>query len=542
MHLIKVVCAVFFYLFIDASPAQAAVILVDKSCTVTELSGVKRTFAQISSAVPYLNPGDILYIKRGVYNESLVLSKSGTEKKPITIRAYPGDEGKVIISGSDIVANWSKVRGTIWKTKISLDLAINYPEMWEKTDEIQNRSEMVFVDNIPLKQVLSINELGINCFFYEKSNQELFININDAPDTKTINVSVRQRGVFIEGSHLIVSAIIVKHVANSHDYAAFYVSGRYNKIYENQSVWNNMDGFQIVGRYMEISNNIANHNGRTGISYSGSNSILNENTTNFNSWRFGPFIHSGGIKIVGGAPSSNKIIGHVSENNMGKGLWFDYGCKDNLVANGRFANNLLYGIHVEACSRNTLLTNNIISKTRPLPYFDARNKHAGSGVMIYESQGTKVLNSIIADNFSYGITVSGGKRFIKYDNETIVCRDSEIFHNIIVNNDGGAIMFNFWDKSKLEHFQESHHHNYNLLYSEPEIPLITVDDGTSFFSLKHFQKKHKNESKSIVVSPVFFDSSDGNYHININATNKFVDKVDFALFKIIVNPIYSYDF
>lgn len=541
MYLYSVLCTIFLYLFISVAPARSAVIVVDKNYMASELSGVKRTFNQISGAVSYLSPGDILYIKRGVYNESLIFSKSGTEKKPITIRAYPGDEGKVIISGSDIVADWLKVRGSIWKTKISLDLATSYPEMWEKTDEIQNRSEMVFVGNNSLKQVLSINELGMNCFFYDKSKQELFINIIDTPKTKKVNVSVRKRGIFIEGSYLILSGIIVKHVANSHDFAAFYVRGRYNKIFNNQSIYNNMDGFQIVGRYMEISNNVASHNGRTGISYSGSNSLLKENTTNFNSWRFGPFIHSGGIKIVGGAPSNNKIIRHVSENNIGQGLWLDYGCKDNIVSGGKFINNLLYGIHVEACSRNTTLANNIICKTRPLPYFDPRNKHAGSGVMIYESQSTKVVNNVIADNASYGITVSGGERFIKYDNETIVCRDSEIYHNIIVNNSGGAIRFNFWNQSKLNHFKESHRHDFNILFSKSSIPLITADDGVSFFILKAFQEKYRNELNSVVVSPVFIDSHNNDYRLNINATQDLFVKSDCKIFSRIIKPIVKYN-
>jgi hypothetical protein len=62
-------------------------------------------FTTISKAVQQLDPGDNLFIREGVYRESVVLNRSGTAEKPITIQAYGLDA--VEISGVDEVkASW----------------------------------------------------------------------------------------------------------------------------------------------------------------------------------------------------------------------------------------------------------------------------------------------------------------------------------------------------------------------------------------------------------------------------------------------------
>lgn len=50
----------------------------------------------IGKATSLLRPGDTVFIKAGIYRETVILSKSGTNTKSIKIMAYPGDEGKAI--------------------------------------------------------------------------------------------------------------------------------------------------------------------------------------------------------------------------------------------------------------------------------------------------------------------------------------------------------------------------------------------------------------------------------------------------------------
>jgi parallel beta-helix repeat protein len=68
-------------------------------------------FKTISRATPRLQAGDTLLIRAGIYRETVTLSRSGTATDPITIRAYPGHEGKAIINAAEPVTNWHKCTG-----------------------------------------------------------------------------------------------------------------------------------------------------------------------------------------------------------------------------------------------------------------------------------------------------------------------------------------------------------------------------------------------------------------------------------------------
>lgn len=51
----------------------------------------------LGHAVRQLRPGDTLYVRGGTYFEHVALTRSGTDKAPITIRAYPGE--RVVLDG-----------------------------------------------------------------------------------------------------------------------------------------------------------------------------------------------------------------------------------------------------------------------------------------------------------------------------------------------------------------------------------------------------------------------------------------------------------
>ena len=70
-----------------------------------------RPFKTIGRGVQSLQPGDTLLIKAGTYRETVILTRSGTQAYPIRIRAYPGDEGKVIINAAEPVTIWRKCTG-----------------------------------------------------------------------------------------------------------------------------------------------------------------------------------------------------------------------------------------------------------------------------------------------------------------------------------------------------------------------------------------------------------------------------------------------
>lgn len=72
----------------------------------------------IQSAADIARPGDVITVHEGVYRERINPPCGGeSDIKRITYQAARGEE--VVIKGSEVVTNWSRVRGNVWKTAIA---------------------------------------------------------------------------------------------------------------------------------------------------------------------------------------------------------------------------------------------------------------------------------------------------------------------------------------------------------------------------------------------------------------------------------------
>jgi parallel beta-helix repeat protein len=65
-------------------------------------------FRTIQAGYGMLQPGDCLYVRQGVYRETVTLDKAASEHNPIVIQAFPGHEGKAIVSGAQEIRDWQK--------------------------------------------------------------------------------------------------------------------------------------------------------------------------------------------------------------------------------------------------------------------------------------------------------------------------------------------------------------------------------------------------------------------------------------------------
>src|SRR6202012_1580100 len=106
-----------------------------------------------------LQPGDQVQIKAGTYRESTNFKASGTAEQPIAIAAFPGDEGKVIITGSDLITDWKRTTEVVWTTPWANNFDSHYPDSWitkfgfADYGPYAKRCEMVFLNGNPLTQV-----------------------------------------------------------------------------------------------------------------------------------------------------------------------------------------------------------------------------------------------------------------------------------------------------------------------------------------------------------------------------------------------------
>ena len=74
-------------------------------------------FLTIQAAADLAQPGDIITVHKGIYRERITPPRGGeSETKRIIYRAAEGE--KVNIKGSEIIKNWEKFVGTVWKVVI----------------------------------------------------------------------------------------------------------------------------------------------------------------------------------------------------------------------------------------------------------------------------------------------------------------------------------------------------------------------------------------------------------------------------------------
>ena len=171
-------------------------------------------FKTLGRAVQPLSPGDTLTIKEGIYREPLLLSTDGTASSPIVVRAYPGDEGEVVIRGSDVVKGWTNDGGNVWSVPWHPLPLIDYPAGCPDYGEYSRRREMVFVDGNPLEQVLSEAELGSGYFWMDDAAGRIRIHYPGDPNSLQVEISVRTQGVRPEGEAIIVlRGLRVEHVS-----------------------------------------------------------------------------------------------------------------------------------------------------------------------------------------------------------------------------------------------------------------------------------------------------------------------------------------
>ncbi len=123
---LAVLALLLLWLSLASSPCSAATYFVDANhpnARDTNPGTEALPFKTISKATSLVNAGDTVFIKAGLYRETVTLSRSGTSTtatgrtgtvtitSPITIAAYPGHEGKVIISAAEPVIYWRKCTG-----------------------------------------------------------------------------------------------------------------------------------------------------------------------------------------------------------------------------------------------------------------------------------------------------------------------------------------------------------------------------------------------------------------------------------------------
>lgn len=97
-------------------------------------------FSHLQRAATLAQPGDTVYVRGGLYRETVMPARSGTAQAPVVYRPY--QQESVTISGADVVRNWTRSENGAYQAALPADFFRS----------AMNQSDQVFVDGrmVPL--------------------------------------------------------------------------------------------------------------------------------------------------------------------------------------------------------------------------------------------------------------------------------------------------------------------------------------------------------------------------------------------------------
>src|SRR3984957_5335418 len=216
------------------------------------------------------NIASTIVVNSGVYRESVKIGAAKTAS-PLVIQA--STTGSTIISGSDVLTGWQPVSGhsgTYWHSWTYNFGECAIPSGWPSSiPAIARRTEMVFVNDVPLTQVLSESQLQPGTFFVDEATNQLLITppTGTSVSSALIEAAVRPSIFSVSGrSNVTVSGLILRHANSCMNKPAAIITGSSNVVVSGvQAVWNNWGGLELSGDTgVTVKNSIASHNGGVG--------------------------------------------------------------------------------------------------------------------------------------------------------------------------------------------------------------------------------------------------------------------------------------
>ncbi len=371
---------------------------------------------------------------------------------------------------------------------------------------------MVFVDGKPLTQVLSEGELVSGCFWMDDTAHRVRIHIPEDPNGGHVEIATRSRGVMATGSYQIFRGLNVEHITTDFWIGAMHLGP--NQTVEDCTVeFNNGYGVVAYGSLVFLRSK-SNHNGRLGIVLNGNDSLLTSSETSYNSWRYGPRFDAGGIKITGSLPTGNVFVRHTAEFNNGIGIWFDSIGPGNAVEASLFTGNVFGALEFEAAQGPNWAVNNVIVGTvKAEP--EGSNAIDGAGIIVYDSNDTRIYNNTIVDVTGPGISIAGDSRTT--DGNYFHVDGTLTYNNIIAGSGRAGVSCEWLWGTAVQDPRVGSHHFDNNLYFENAVTIIFPDVpniyGYKYWDLPEWQANRGEDLDSIANDPKFAHPWVGDYSL-----------------------------
>ncbi len=306
----------------------------------------------IGKATEVARPGDVIFIRGGIYRERVLVKTSGTFEAPIRFEAAPGE--RVILTGADRMTGWQRTEEAAqvyrvdWPHRfITWNRSMTHPD--DAYHRVIGRCEQVIVNGYLLRQVLHVGQLAPGTFFVDVPNHALFAWDAAGADLNKAHVeaSVRQEIFRVEGDHVQLRGLHFRYAANMAQRGAVVLAGRHNIMEDCVVEFMNSSGAAFLGEDAIVRHCVFRDNGQLGFGASRAHRLLfteclveNNNTKGFDrGWE------AGGNKLA----LCREAVLERSQftRNRGNGIWFDIGNTNCVVRQCLISDNEDAGIFYE---------------------------------------------------------------------------------------------------------------------------------------------------------------------------------------------------
>lgn len=322
-------------------------------------------------------------VQNGTYRESVGTFATGVRPGPTgAMVIFEGQSpGGVIVSGADIVAGWTK-SGANYHTPWTHNWGV---QPWRYSigapPHIVRRKEVVFLDNLLLRQVLSFQELTSGTFFVDESDttagNRLWVQPPSGRTVTATNVAVAMRsGLWrVENRNNLVfrnlafkrdNTYITGDVGNLSAFGLFNVA---NVLLENCTFAENNAHGCLLGPAddLTIQGCQFNDNGHVGLQPFKTRNLLVEHCEmNRNNWRGAWGDYTGwspcGAKSLHSHGATWRY--NTAADNHAIGLWWDTDQVNVRVESNWATRNLQQGFYLEYLQGPMFVRRNISSRNR----------------------------------------------------------------------------------------------------------------------------------------------------------------------------------
>ncbi len=312
--------------------------------------------AAVTLAVSHMKEGlsTRVVIGAGTYRESIEMngythvSKNPNYKTKISFEAR--DNGKVVVSGSDVWTGW---------TADGDRFVHDWPYDWnDASAELHLRREIFFVDGELQRQVLSLSDLKEGTYFVDGSQDKVYLKPTNGQDISQAKVEVGMREVLWDQRSIYnttVTGITFQHAATERKggwWSAFRVVDSKNITVEkcNFRLNNGYGLFFGESENVLVKNTLMNNNGADGWNtwrVQGMTALDNE--TSYNNWR-GDWGDWRRWDVGNKLESTHDLVirRHKAIGNKSRGLWLDFDMENILLDQVEVRDNYSDGMWIEA--------------------------------------------------------------------------------------------------------------------------------------------------------------------------------------------------